>query len=185
MELKAAHLVGPEPQQRASSRGVHVKRDHAVGCGGRHPGRWQSRGGAARMPGVSLAGDVGGTKTHLALYRPGDAARSPAVDRKLPSRDHASLDALIREFLAATGGQPRHVVLGIAGPVVGNRADTTNLPWSVDGAALGQALGGARVTLLNDLTAAAWGLGVLGSDDFEVIQPGLPTPRNRGLVAAG
>ncbi len=132
-----------------------------------------------------LAGDVGGTKTHLALYRPGDAARSPAVDRKLPSRDHASLEALIREFLAATGGQPPHVVLGIAGPVVGNRADTTNLPWSVDGAALGQALGGARVTLLNDLTATAWGLGVLGPDDFEVIQPGLPTPGNRGLVAAG
>ena len=137
------------------------------------------------MARVFLAGDVGGTKTHLALYRPGDAARSPVVDRKLPSRDHASLEALVREFLALSGGQPMRVVLGIAGPVVANRAETTNLPWTVDGVALGRALGGARVTLLNDLTATAWGLGVLAADELEVLQPGVPAPGNRGLIAAG
>ena len=137
------------------------------------------------MARVFLAGDVGGTKTHLALYRPGDDARSPVVDRKLPSRDHASLEALVQEFLAGAGGRPAHVVLGIAGPVVANRAATTNLPWTVDGEVLGQALGGARVTLLNDLTATAWGLGVLAHDELEVLQPGLPAPGNRGLVAAG
>ncbi len=132
-----------------------------------------------------LAGDVGGTKTHLALYRPGDAARAPAVDRKLPSREHASLETLIDEFLASAGGHPTRVVLGIAGPVVGNRAATTNLPWTVDGEALGRALGGARVTLINDLTATAWGLGVLAPADLEVLQAGEPAPGNRGLVAAG
>ena len=137
------------------------------------------------MARVFLAGDVGGTKTHLALYRPGHAARSPAVDGKLPSRDHASLEALVREFLAAAGGKPERVVLGIAGPVVANRTETTNLPWNVDGAALGQALGGVPVTLLNDLTATAWGLGVLAPDELEVIQPGVPARGNRGLVAAG
>ena len=135
-----------------------------------------------------LAGDVGGTKTHLALYRPGDSPRVPVINRKLPSRDHASLEALVREFLAAAPGQPvrpAHVVLGIAGPVVENHARTTNLPWQVDGVALGEALGGARVTLLNDLSATAWGLGVLAPDELEVLQPGVVAPGNRGLVAAG
>ncbi len=137
------------------------------------------------MQRVFLAGDVGGTKTHLALYRPGDPARSPAANRKLPSREYPSLEALVLEFLAAAAGRPARVVLGIAGPVVENRAATTNLPWSVDGDALGRALGGAPVTLLNDLSATAWGLGVLTAGDLEVLQPGVPAPGNRGLVAAG
>jgi glucokinase len=137
------------------------------------------------MARVFLAGDVGGTKTHLALFRPGDSPRSPVLDRKLPSGDHASLEDLVRDFLAAAPGRPARVVLGIAGPVVANRAAATNLPWTVDGAALSRALEGADVTLLNDLTATAWGLGVLAPAELEVLQPGDPARGNRGLVAAG
>jgi len=137
------------------------------------------------MAPVFLAGDVGGTKTHLALYRPGDSPRSPVIERKLPSADHASLETLVREFLTSTREQPTRVALGIAGPVVGNRAATTNLPWAVDGAALGGELGGAEVVLLNDLTATARGLGVLVPGELEVLQPGVPARGNRGLVAAG
>ena len=121
-----------------------------------------------------LAGDVGGTKTHLALYRPGDSPRSPVIERKLPSADHASLETLVREFLTSTREQPTRVALGIAGPVVGNRAATTNLPWAVDGATLGRELGGAEVVLLNDLTATARGLGLLAPGELEVLQPGVP-----------
>jgi glucokinase len=134
---------------------------------------------------VFLAGDVGGTKTHLALYRPGDAPRAPVLERKLPSADHASLEDLVREFLTAAHERPTRVVLGIAGPVVANHAATTNLPWSVDGAVLGRELGGAEVTLLNDLTATARGLAVLEPAEIEVLQPGTPARGNRGLVAAG
>jgi len=137
------------------------------------------------MARVFLAGDVGGTKTHLALYRPGDSPRSPVLDRKLPSADHASLEVLVREFLAGAPARPARVVLGIAGPVVANDAQTTNLPWSIDGAALSRALAGAEVTLLNDLEATAWGLGVLAPAELEVLQPGVAARGNRGLVAAG
>jgi glucokinase len=136
------------------------------------------------MARVFLAGDVGGTKTHLALYRPGESPRAPASDRKLASRDYTTLEALLRAFLDGARERPRAMVLGIAGPVVGNRVEATNLPWHIDGAALGEALG-APVTLINDLTATAWGLGVLEPGEIEMLQPGTPQPGNRGLVAAG
>ena len=137
------------------------------------------------MPRVILAGDVGGTKTELALYVPGASPRSPIREHRAASGDYPSLEALVREFLEGAGARPARAVFGIAGPVVENRVEATNLPWITDGTALGAALGGARVTLINDLEAAAWGLAVLGGRDLEILQPGVPAHGNRALIAAG
>ena len=51
-----------------------------------------------------LAGDVGGTKTSLALYR--REARGLLRDRMATyrSREHAGLDSILRDFLS--GGAP-------------------------------------------------------------------------------
>lgn len=147
-------------------------------------GLWQSLGPLAYDASVILAGDIGGTKTHLALYRPGDSPRRPAFERILPSREHGTFDALARAFLADAGAAPTRAVLGVAGAVVAQRAATTNLPWHIDGAALGATIG-ARVTLLNDLEATAWGLTVLEASDLETLQPGEDNAGNRALVAAG
>src|SRR5690349_16854094 len=122
-----------------------------------------------------LAGDVGGTKTHLALFRPGGSAREPVADRKVPSAGFDSLEAIVREFLAGapTGSAPpARAVFGIAGPVVNNAVNTTNLPWHIDAGAMSAELGGARVDLLNDLESTAWGLPLLGSGDLATLQPG-------------
>ena len=132
-----------------------------------------------------LAGDVGGTKTHLALYEPGGAPREPLLDRKSPSRDYASLETLVNDFLNGTHAKPTRAVFGIAGPVVNNRCETTNLPWIMDGNELGEAIGGAAVTLMNDLEATAWGLPILGAADLETLQEGQPAKGNRALIAAG
>ena len=134
-----------------------------------------------------LAGDVGGTKTHLALYRSGESPREPIHERKLQSRDFASLEALVGEFIrgAPDRPSPSWAAFGIAGPVVANRAEITNLPWRVDGDALSDALGGAGVTLVNDLAATAWGLATLEPSDLETLQAGSPAPGSRALIAAG
>jgi glucokinase len=134
---------------------------------------------------VILAGDVGGTKTQLALYEPGSLPRSPSSQQRLPSRDFPSLEALIGEFLARTRVQPTRVVLGIAGPVVNNQCEATNLPWRMSGDQLGQSLGGARVTLMNDLVTTSWGLGELSDADLETLHEGQPANGNRALIAAG
>ena len=133
-----------------------------------------------------LAADVGGTKTHLALYEPDASPRSPLTDRKLPSQGYRSLEDLIGEFLTGAGHPAiERASIGVAGPVVDNRVDTTNLPWDVDAGALRERIGSAEVVLLNDLVATAWGLETLGSEDVHTLQSGHPERGNRALIAAG
>jgi glucokinase len=134
---------------------------------------------------VILAGDVGGTKTQLALYEPGGSPRSPVLKNRLPSRDYPSLEALVGVFLDGAKMRPTRAVLGIAGPVVDNRCEATNLPWQMSGAEIGAAIGGARVTLLNDLVTTAWGLDEVAPGDLVTLQAGVPLRGNRALIAAG
>ncbi len=131
-----------------------------------------------------LAGDVGGTNTRLALYEPGAPPRAPGLERRLASRAYPSLEALVRDFLAPTAARPERVVLGIAGPIVDQTVDATNLAWSISAAGLGDALG-APVLLVNDLEATACGLGELADDELVTLQAGVPLPGNRALLAAG
>ena len=133
-----------------------------------------------------LAGDVGGTKTLLALYEESASPRRPRLEARRSSRDAPSLEALAIEFLGASGApRPRRAVIGLAGPVVNNRCETTNLPWVVSGDAVSAALGGADVLLVNDLEAAGWGIASLGAGDLEFLQRGEHAAGNRALIAAG
>ena len=132
-----------------------------------------------------LAGDVGGTKTHLALYEPAASVRAPVLERRLRSRDFPTLEALVHEFLAGAPARPSRAVLGIAGPVVEQHVDATNLPWGIGGAALSAELGGVPVLLVNDLEATARGLPLLDREEVETLHPGAARSGNRALIAAG
>jgi glucokinase len=103
------------------------------------------------MPPVILAADVGGTKTALALVERGAPPRAPHRDGRFPSRNYASLEAMVREFVAAGNERVTHAAVGIAGPVVHQRVETTNLPWKISSESLSESLGGAEVVLMNDL----------------------------------
>jgi glucokinase len=119
---------------------------------------------------VILAGDIGGTKTVLALC--GDAL-AIAREATYPCADYPSLEAIVDEFLTpADRAQLTGACFGVAGPVVENAAKITNLPWTIAGAALSQQLGGIPVALLNDLQATALGCLVLPASAFAVLQPG-------------
>lgn len=133
-----------------------------------------------------LAGDVGGTKTNLALYEP-TADGPPRLLRaaQFASADYPGLGPILAEFLAGERGVTA-AGFGIPGPVLDNRAETTNLPWLVDGAALARAAGIGRVELLNDLVATAYGLPLLGREELTVLHPGEPEPDGTlALIAAG
>ncbi|MGH7741946.1 MAG: glucokinase, partial [Candidatus Eiseniibacteriota bacterium] len=133
-----------------------------------------------------LAGDVGGTKTHLALFAPGGSPRHPEREKRYASHEHASLESLARVFLGESGNASvSRAVFGIAGVVTRNRCETTNLPWHVDGAEMDAALGGAPVTLLNDLAATGHGLEVLEPGDLETLQAGTRELGTRAVLAAG
>jgi glucokinase len=131
---------------------------------------------------VILAGDVGGTKTTLALFADGRLVR----EATLASRDFGSLEAAIARFL---GADPRAAVaalaVGIAGPVVDGRCTTTNLPWQVDERALAAAVPVPRARLINDLEATAHGVFALAEHELVTLQSGTPRRGNMAVIAAG
>lgn len=133
-----------------------------------------------------LAGDVGGTKTELAVFdTSGDGLRTVRAER-FPSRDFASLEAIVRQFLAGAPVAGLAVAcFGVAGPVVDGHSVATNLPWTIDERSLAAEIRGAPVMVLNDLEAMAWGVMDLPPGDLAVLQAGEARAGNMVLVAAG
>jgi glucokinase len=117
-----------------------------------------------------LAGDIGGTKTLLALF---DASgRDKRHERRFESRDFAALEDIVATYLRETGATPEAACFAVAGPVHGRRARLTNLPWEVDADALGACRDIGHVTLVNDFAAIGHALEVLSPDDLRVLQDG-------------
>jgi glucokinase len=102
-----------------------------------------------------LAGDIGGTKTVLGIYDPEKGPHEPLLTRTFASGSYPSLDAILEECLRETGYEISAGSFGVAGPVVGGRAATTNLPWQIDAAHLARRFRFSAVHLLNDLQATA------------------------------
>lgn len=133
-----------------------------------------------------LTGDVGGTKTKLAWCISQGSRLKVEGERSFKSQDYPSLEAILEEFLKGHSNGVEGACFGIAGPVVGDRSQTTNLPWVVDAKVLGRFLKPARVGLLNDLEAMAYGTQVLPENAIEVLNAGQAQPRGPiGILAAG
>jgi len=135
-----------------------------------------------------LAGDVGGTKTVLALFERGSAGLVKRREAVFASREHDSLEEILRRFLAEGAGDGIPAAcLGVAGPVVAGRATTTNLPWQLCEEELARASGIPRVRLLNDLEAMAHGLLVLSEGERAILNRGTRGDRRAtiGVIAAG
>ena len=133
-----------------------------------------------------LSGDIGGTKTRLALFDTRRGKLDNLRELTYPSQKYANLHAVIRDFLDSIQTIPDAAGLGLAGPVKGRACTTTNLPWSIDADRLESDLDIPSVTLLNDLEATAWGISALTEDDLVTLQEGLPDPDgNRMVIAAG
>ncbi len=136
-----------------------------------------------------LAGDIGGTKTLLGLF---DAL--PVRPRALASQSFVTLDyddlgTMAADFLAAQHARAdaiESVCFGVAGPVIGEAAELTNVPWRIDGRRVATALGIRRVALLNDLQAMAHAVPVLQGHELHVLQEGdAIRGGNIALIAAG
>ncbi len=131
-----------------------------------------------------LAGDIGGTKTLLALYTPATGARQPVAEAEFHSADYPGLDVMAREFLARESATAEQACFDVAGPVIGGRAHLTNLPWDVEEASLRQALGLRRAMLLNDLKAIAYAVPHLQPQDLHSINEGQAEPNGPIAVVA-
>ncbi len=133
-----------------------------------------------------LAGDIGGTKTRLALFSIEAEACELIESETFPSQEFSSLEDILLTYLADKPYKLIGASIGIAGPIFAGRARVTNLSWIVEESNLGAALGGIPVTLLNDLHAISSAIPHLKSEDLETLIPGDPAPQGaKGVIAPG
>lgn len=148
------------------------------------------------MAGTLLAGDIGGTKTIVRLVDVGPPAANQALsvlhEETFVSRDFPDLVPLIQRFLSAAAARLGKVhpvgkaCFGIAGPVVENTSELTNLGWSLCGERLGRELGIASVQLINDFAAVGYGIQALAPEDTVTLQAGAPDGQAPvALIGAG
>lgn len=135
-----------------------------------------------------LAGDIGGTKTWLQIADVQDGGVTVRHEERFDSHRYDDFLSLARDFVdhSGYGGSIERACFGVAGPVEegdrGQVVHTTNLPWYLDSARLGEALGIPRVLLINDFKATGYSIEALGPEDLATIQPGKPDPRGSCMV---
>ncbi|VAW37218.1 Glucokinase [hydrothermal vent metagenome] len=145
-----------------------------------------SRSKQALAKTLVLAGDMGGTKTDLALFSFKEGSFSIRKKAQFKNKDFSSPAAVIEAFLERCGEVDiAAATIGVAARIDGGRASFTNLDWVVDERELAARFGTGKVSLVNDLVAASWGLPMLGEDMFYCLQKGRRGEGNAVMVAAG
>ena len=137
-----------------------------------------------------LAGDLGGTKTLLGLFRQTGTSRPDVVvTHEFPTLDFPAAADILEAFFQKTGVAADAIeaaCFGVAGPVIDQRVQPTNVDWAVDARDLQARLKLKHVHLLNDLEAMAYVVPVLRDDELMVLQKGTRNPQGNGaLLAAG
>jgi glucokinase len=135
-----------------------------------------------------LAGDIGGTKTVLAVFEAAGPVMREVRSATFPSREHATFAEILLAFKKDSPGVTvRAACFGVAGPVLEGKVQTTNLPWHLDERELARTLAAPRVKLLNDLEATAYGMLHLRPDELTPLNPDAPPrrPGNVAVIAAG
>jgi glucokinase len=133
-----------------------------------------------------IAGDIGGTKTDLAIYSIESGPRTPLAQTRVRSADYSSLQAVVADFLEDVDLSVDVGSFAVAGPVIAGHVTTTNLPWVMDERALAGDLNLGAVHLMNDLEAVARSVPVLHSDDLVTLHEGVPVATGSiGVMAPG
>lgn len=136
-----------------------------------------------------LAGDIGGTKVHLALYQFENGRLTSTRDHKYPAHESGALDEIVNDFFKDDADARKDVLaacFGCPGPVRNGRLKLTNLPWTLDARELQKSLSIEHIFLINDLEANGYGIPELAPEAICTLHQTDPTAvGHRGLVSAG
>ena len=127
---------------------------------------------ASQQPIHVIAADVGGTKTSFIVFESPAQIEAPPQKQRFINRDYGSFREVLAAFLETLPEGRYALCVGLAGPVEDNRVELTNIDWTVNGAELQRAFGLDAVWLLNDLRAAAEGIGHLKDEDVMTLLEG-------------
>lgn len=131
-----------------------------------------------------LVGDIGGTKTNLAVFASATTLSSPVAEMTFPSGHYESLEAIIQTFIERFHVQVDRACFGVAGPVVENQATITNLPWIISTTHLQETFHLKSVVLMNDLEAIAHAVPFLMPNDLYTLNAGQGSPGGAIAVIA-
>jgi glucokinase len=138
---------------------------------------------ASRPSATILAGDVGGTKTNMALYRSGAGSLELVREKRYVSKDYPSLKEIVTDFCGQN--MPDRLCAAVAGPVLNGKSHLTNLNWELDSAGLGKDLN-IPVCFINDLEATAYGLAGLKENELKTLASGETGAKgNIAIIAPG
>jgi glucokinase len=134
-----------------------------------------------------LAGDIGGTKTNLALINFKQNKMETVFFKQFSSKNYSTFFDLLDEFLPHINNITIDVIcLGVAAPIINGTATLTNLPWKITTKQLEDKFYTSKVSLLNDLEAMAYGMIYLKSKDFIELNPHAKQQKGTiGVIAAG
>ena len=133
-----------------------------------------------------LAGDIGGTKTHLAVFELQENGLTLIYEELFTSRSFTTFDDVLKPFLKRANTKIDAACFGVAGPVIDGNCRTTNLPWNLEHLALKQLLNTQQVSVLNDLETTAYGMLYLSENAFVDLNPDADNfNANRSVIAAG
>ena len=133
-----------------------------------------------------LAGDVGGTKTHLGFFSKEKGPREPLVEAVFQNADYPDFEAVLREFLIPVKQSIHKACFGVSGPVMDGQCRITNLPWIIREKQIQHVFQIASVRLINDLEATANAIPFLSPADLFILHPGQVVRRgNRAVIAPG
>src|SRR5271166_64124 len=133
-----------------------------------------------------IAGDIGGTKTDLAIFSGEAGPHAPLAEERVHSADYPSLQAIAQQFIAKAKKPVDRACFAVAGPVINGRVKTTNLPWVIDESSLAEGLNlnVKSVHLINDLEAIARSIPILRPSDVYTVNTGEPVPKGAIAVIA-
>jgi glucokinase len=139
-----------------------------------------------KVPKMILVGDVGATKTDLAVVSAERGPGKPLAAVTFRSTGFGGIETLLKEFLSQAKLPVEAVILGIAGPVIEGKSKITNLPWVLEEGKIAAALGIGPVKLLNDIEAVAHAVPFMGEGDVETLNAGTPEGQgNKAILAPG
>ena len=118
-----------------------------------------------------LAGDIGGTKTNLAVFADGNP-RKPLCEASFASIAYADLETMVAEFLGSCGLTVHRAAFGVAGPVIEGWAKVTKLSWLIKPEAIMKAFALSDVVVVNDLVSTAHGIAALADHDLICLNQG-------------
>ncbi len=135
-----------------------------------------------------LAGDMGGTKTLLALFGFEGGQLTKLHHQRFISKEWTSLNPMLEAFLNNRPSDllaPKHGCLAVAGPVRNGRAQITNLPWQLKEKQLATDASLSQLELVNDFGVLIYGLPHFQEKQQVVLQDGIQDEGPLAILGAG